>query len=141
MEKSLEPKIGRIPRRKAYLNDHTICGQRLGRIEGDMQSMKMDVKQVQSKCTNSTRTLTKLENQMSQLMSMMGDIKIKIGIERPLKAEDEQEPEEILFPSRLEEKQKQDEDELVSFLNLFKTLNVNLPLIELIDKFLNTSSF
>ncbi|KAA3470924.1 reverse transcriptase [Gossypium australe] len=43
-------------------------------------------------------------------------------------------PESVPFPSRLEERQKWDEDEFVSFLNLFKTLNVNLPLIELIEK-------
>ncbi|KAA3474241.1 bromodomain-containing protein [Gossypium australe] len=41
---------------------------------------------------------------------------------------------QVPFPSRLEERQKRDADEFVSFLNLFKTLNVNLPLIELIEK-------
>lgn len=41
---------------------------------------------------------------------------------------------QVLFPSKVEEKQKWDEGEFVSFLNLFKTLNVNLPLIELIEK-------
>lgn len=41
---------------------------------------------------------------------------------------------QIPFPSRLEERQKQDEDEFVSFLNFFKIINVNLPLIELIEK-------
>ncbi|KAA3487784.1 hypothetical protein EPI10_031589 [Gossypium australe] len=85
---------------------------------------------------------------------MMGDIKRQIGIEESLEAEDEPGPEEvttgvaeivkeitkdstgakILFTSRLEEKQKQHDEEFVSFLNLFKTLNVNLPLIELIEK-------
>lgn len=35
--------------------------------------------------------------------------------------------------SWLEEK-KWDEDEFVSFLHLFKSLNVNLPLIDLIEK-------
>ncbi|KAH1064153.1 hypothetical protein J1N35_029140, partial [Gossypium stocksii] len=45
--------------------------------------MRTDVKQVQSECTNSTRTLTKLEGQMSQFMSMMGDMKRKICIGIP----------------------------------------------------------
>ncbi|KAA3462053.1 gag-asp_proteas domain-containing protein [Gossypium australe] len=39
-----------------------------------------------------------------------------------------------MFLSRLEEKKKRDEDEFLSFLNLFKTLNVKLALIELIEK-------
>ncbi|KAA3462052.1 acidic leucine-rich nuclear phosphoprotein 32 family member B-like [Gossypium australe] len=42
--------------------------------------MRTNIKQVQFECTNSTRTLTKLEDQMSQLMSKMGDIKSQIGI-------------------------------------------------------------
>ncbi|KAA3483041.1 reverse transcriptase [Gossypium australe] len=41
---------------------------------------------------------------------------------------------EVPFPSRLGKKQRWDEDEFVSFLNLFKTLNINFPLIELIEK-------
>ncbi|KAA3483185.1 acidic leucine-rich nuclear phosphoprotein 32 family member B-like [Gossypium australe] len=47
-----------------------------------MQSKRMRVKQVQFECTNTTKTLTKLEDQMSQLMSMMEDIKrpIRTGI-------------------------------------------------------------
>ena len=72
--------------------------------------------------------------------------------ERPLKAKDESELEEVVapefepdvettkdsiveiisFPSRLEKKQMRDEDEFVSFLNFFKTLNINLALMELI---------
>ncbi|XP_016738027.1 acidic leucine-rich nuclear phosphoprotein 32 family member B-like [Gossypium hirsutum] len=40
--------------------------------------MRIDITHVQSKCTKSIRTLTKLEDQMSQLMSMMGDIKSQI---------------------------------------------------------------
>ncbi|KAH1030179.1 hypothetical protein J1N35_046193, partial [Gossypium stocksii] len=59
-------------------NDHTACNQRLERIEGEIQSMRVDVKQGQSECTNSTRTMTKLEDQISQLMNMMGDIKRQI---------------------------------------------------------------
>ncbi|KAA3473652.1 myb-like protein A [Gossypium australe] len=40
----------------------------------------------------------------------------------------------IPFPSRLEEKRKRDNDEFVCFVNLFKALNVNFSLIELIEK-------
>ncbi|MBA0789647.1 hypothetical protein Gotri_028142 [Gossypium trilobum] len=79
--------------------------------------MRMVVKLVQSKCTNSTKTCTKLEDQMSQLMIMMGDIKRQIGTdipsstennsrtegkehvkERPLEAEDEPKSEEVITP-------------------------------------------
>ncbi|KAA3470882.1 acidic leucine-rich nuclear phosphoprotein 32 family member B-like [Gossypium australe] len=179
------------PQDRANPSDHTIGGQRLDRIKGEVQSLRMDVKQVQSKCTNSTRTLTKLQDQIRQLMSMMGDIKRQITEnnprrggkehvkaitlwsgkvlssqehptqevdiqntddlqERSLEAEDEMKLEEVIapivepgkettkdstianipFPSRLEEKQKREEDEF----NLFKLLNVNLALIELNDK-------
>ncbi|KAA3479631.1 bromodomain-containing protein [Gossypium australe] len=48
--------------------------------------------------------------------------------EEPLEADDEPELEEV------RRKAKTDEDKFVSFLNLFKTLNVNLPLIEVIEK-------
>ncbi|KAA3477000.1 bromodomain-containing protein [Gossypium australe] len=54
----------------------------------------------------------------------------EMGKETPKDAEFTKVP----FPSRLEERQKRDEDEFVSFLNFFKTLNVNLPLMELIEK-------
>jgi len=40
----------------------------------------------------------------------------------------------IPFPSRLEDKQRKDEEEFISFLNLFKSLNINFPLLELIEK-------
>ncbi|KAA3487165.1 bromodomain-containing protein [Gossypium australe] len=40
----------------------------------------------------------------------------------------------IPFPSRIKDKRRRDEADFVSFLNLFKSLNVNLPLLELIDK-------
>ncbi|KAA3462881.1 acidic leucine-rich nuclear phosphoprotein 32 family member B-like [Gossypium australe] len=123
--------------------------------------MRTDVKQVQFECTNSTRTLTKLEDQISQLISMIGDIKRQIGTviprntkDNPWREETEPESEEVItpatetekevtkdsagtkipFPSILEEKQRRDEDEFVSFLNMFITLKVNLPLIELIEK-------
>ncbi|KAA3473330.1 acidic leucine-rich nuclear phosphoprotein 32 family member B-like [Gossypium australe] len=76
------------PQDRANLSDHIACGQPLDRIEGEMQSMRTDVKQVQSECINSTRTLTKLKDQMSQLMSMMGDIKRQIGIGIPSNTED-----------------------------------------------------
>ncbi|KAA3480284.1 Aspartic peptidase [Gossypium australe] len=167
-----------------------------------MQSMKIDVKQVQSKCTKSKKILPKLENQMSQLMIMMGDIKRQIDIdipgniennarkegnehlkaivlrsgkvlsspetltqeetkksvedlqEDPQEADEKPELEEVMeltaepekeskkeptitqvpFLSRLEKRQKWDEDEFLSFFNLFKAINVNLPLIELIEK-------
>ncbi|KAA3483597.1 acidic leucine-rich nuclear phosphoprotein 32 family member B-like [Gossypium australe] len=114
------------------------------------------------------RAFTKLEDQMSQLMSMTGYTKRQIGTYIPSYTENnprkegkeqnakvhpkksqeidqEPKPEEVTepptepkekvkekaaniqvpFPSRLEEKQKWDDDEFVSFLNLFKTLNVN----------------
>ncbi|KAA3487177.1 signal transducer and activator of transcription A-like [Gossypium australe] len=65
--------------------------------------------------------------------------------EEPLKTDNKQELEEVVRPKvepkketikelALKKKQKRDEDEFLSFLNLFKTLNVNLPLIELIEK-------
>ncbi|KAL1081720.1 hypothetical protein V6Z11_D09G085400, partial [Gossypium hirsutum] len=76
------------PQDRTNPSDHTACGQRLDRIEEEMQSMRTDAKQIQSKCTNSTRTFTKLEDQMSQLMSMMGDIKRQIGIGIPSNTED-----------------------------------------------------
>ncbi|KAA3477844.1 bromodomain-containing protein [Gossypium australe] len=41
----------------------------------------------------------------------------------------------VPFPSRLEDKKRKDE-EFASFPNLFKSLNVNIPLLELIDKIL-----
>ncbi|KAA3471129.1 hypothetical protein EPI10_016781 [Gossypium australe] len=47
----------------------------------------------------------------------------------------ELEPTEEPFPSWLEDKQKHDEAEFVIFLNIIKSLNVNLSLIELIEKF------
>ncbi|KAA3483923.1 acidic leucine-rich nuclear phosphoprotein 32 family member B-like [Gossypium australe] len=50
--------------------------------------MRTDVKEVHFECTNSRRTLTKLEDQMSQLMSMMGDIKRKIGMGIPSNTKD-----------------------------------------------------
>ncbi|KAH1039786.1 hypothetical protein J1N35_041529, partial [Gossypium stocksii] len=53
-----------------------------------MQSMIIEAKQVQSECHNSLRMLTKLEDQMSQLMSMMRDIKRKIGMGIPSNTED-----------------------------------------------------
>ncbi|KAA3452530.1 Transposon Ty3-I Gag-Pol polyprotein [Gossypium australe] len=169
MERSPEPKIGRKPMRgnssnqnknTINPNDHTVCGRRLNRIEGKMQSMRTDVKQVQSECTNSTKPLTKLENQMSQLMSMMKDIKRQIGIgipnntennpcregkeHRPLEANNEPKSDEIVAPA-IEPEVETTKDPAVAkipfssrleenFLNLFKTLNVNLPLIELIEK-------
>ncbi|KAA3480688.1 reverse transcriptase [Gossypium australe] len=40
----------------------------------------------------------------------------------------------ILFPSRLKDKQRRDESKFLSFLNLFKSLNINFPLLELNDK-------
>ncbi|KAA3487317.1 reverse transcriptase [Gossypium australe] len=40
----------------------------------------------------------------------------------------------IPFPSRLEDKQRWEEADFISFINLFKSLNVNLPLLELTDK-------
>lgn len=43
-----------------------------------MQSMRTEVKQVQSECNNSLKTLTKLDEQIGQLMSMIGDIKRQI---------------------------------------------------------------
>ncbi|KAA3483651.1 Retrotransposon gag protein [Gossypium australe] len=66
------------PQDRVKTSDHTACGQRLERIEGEMQSMRTN-----SECTNTTKTLTKLEGQMSQLMSMTGDIKRKIGTRIP----------------------------------------------------------
>ncbi|KAA3474734.1 hypothetical protein EPI10_024997 [Gossypium australe] len=71
------------PQDRTNPSDHTTCGQRLDKIVGGMQSMRTD-----SECSNSTRTLTKLEDQRSQLMSMMGDIKIKIGTGTPSNPED-----------------------------------------------------
>ncbi|KAH1047125.1 hypothetical protein J1N35_037909 [Gossypium stocksii] len=50
--------------------------------------MRIDVMQMQFECTNSTRTLIKLEDQISQLISMMGDIKRQIGICIPSNIED-----------------------------------------------------
>ncbi|KAA3487069.1 gag-asp_proteas domain-containing protein [Gossypium australe] len=60
---------------RANLNDHT--------------SIRTDVKQVQFECTNLVKTLTKLEDQMSQLISMMGDIKRQIGIGILINTEDD----------------------------------------------------
>ncbi|KAA3484856.1 signal transducer and activator of transcription A-like [Gossypium australe] len=62
-------------------------------MEGEMQSMRIDVKQVQFEYTNLVKTLTKLEDQMRQLMSMMGDIKRQIGTSIPI--DDEPELEEV----------------------------------------------
>ncbi|KAA3487611.1 acidic leucine-rich nuclear phosphoprotein 32 family member B-like [Gossypium australe] len=67
LDKSIEKRLKRKPWERANPSDHT--------NPGEMQPIRTDVKQVQSKCTSSTKTLTKLEDQMSQLKSMMGDIK------------------------------------------------------------------
>ncbi|KAA3487850.1 myb-like protein A [Gossypium australe] len=40
----------------------------------------------------------------------------------------------IPFPSRLEERKKKENKKFLNFLNMFKTLNVNIPLLELLDK-------
>ncbi|KAH1107070.1 hypothetical protein J1N35_010838, partial [Gossypium stocksii] len=56
-------------------------------IAREMQLMRTNVKLVQSERTNSTRTLTKLEDQISQLMSMIGDIKRQIGSSIPSNTE------------------------------------------------------
>ncbi|KAA3473998.1 acidic leucine-rich nuclear phosphoprotein 32 family member B-like [Gossypium australe] len=101
-----------------------------GKYSQQGQSMKTDVKQVQSECTNSTKTLNKIEDQMSQVMSMIGDIKRQIGTGIPSNTENN--PRKTChckdnIPFKVG-------DEFVSFLNLFQTLNVNLTLIELIEK-------
>ncbi|KAA3461581.1 Retrovirus-related Pol polyprotein from transposon opus [Gossypium australe] len=127
------------PQERANPNDHTICGQRLDRIEGEIQSMRTNVKQAQSECTNSsggsnepinkkinTEIPTDDEPELEKVDEPTTEQKIEI-IKDPIVPK-------ISFPSRLEEKQKLDEYKSVSFLNLFKTLNINLPLIELIEK-------
>ncbi|MBA0846683.1 hypothetical protein Goshw_005580 [Gossypium schwendimanii] len=43
-------------------------------------------------------------------------------------------PKPLPFPSRLEEKKKRDDKEFIDFLKMFKALNVNLPLLELLEK-------
>ncbi|KAA3464070.1 Integrase, catalytic core [Gossypium australe] len=125
------------------------------------------------------KTLTKLKDQMSQLISMIEDIKrqivtripsniennpqregkehvkaIKLRSCKVLRADVKPESKEVAkpiaepkdksikelamtripFPLRLEENQRRDDDGFVSFLNLFKSFNVNLPLIDLIEK-------
>ncbi|KAA3461569.1 reverse transcriptase [Gossypium australe] len=165
------------PQERANPNDPTVYGQRLDWIEGEMQPMRTKVEQVSSKCTNTTKTLTKLEDQINQLMSMMRDIKMQIGTgiprntennplgkkkehvktialhsgkvlsssENPTQDEDkkdtknlQEEPQQAEtkpeLEELLEEKQRRDEAKFVSFLNLFKSQNVNLPLINLIEK-------
>ncbi|KAA3484741.1 acidic leucine-rich nuclear phosphoprotein 32 family member B-like [Gossypium australe] len=128
-----------------------------------MQLMRNEVKQVQSERTNTTKTLTKLEDQMNQLMSMMGDIKRKIGtgisgntennprgegkehvkvialhlgeiLKKVTKPVDEPK-EKLMGESALTR------EEFVSFLNLFKSLNVNLPLLDLIEKVLKCAKY
>ncbi|KAA3479732.1 acidic leucine-rich nuclear phosphoprotein 32 family member B-like [Gossypium australe] len=120
----------------ANSNSHTICGQHLDRIEGEIQSMRID-----SKCTNLIRTLTKLEDQINTGILnniennprregkehmkeiMLRSSKVVSSLENPTQKEvvaPTIEPKietikdsivvKILFPSRLEEKQKQDED-------------------------------
>ncbi|KAL1086231.1 hypothetical protein V6Z11_D08G103300 [Gossypium hirsutum] len=59
------------PQERDNLSDHTICGQRLDQIKEEMQSMRIKMKQVQS----------------NQLMSMMREIKRKIGTEIPCNTE------------------------------------------------------
>ncbi|KAA3473541.1 acidic leucine-rich nuclear phosphoprotein 32 family member B-like [Gossypium australe] len=58
-------------------------------IKGEMQSMRTEVKQVQSECTNSAKTLTRPEYQMSQLINMMRDIKRQIGTSIPSNTKDD----------------------------------------------------
>lgn len=68
------------------------------------------------------------------------DDKVKISKEIPPMVEPEKNSTKdvmvtkIPFPSIIEENKKQDDDKFVSFLNLYKPFNVNLPLIELIEK-------
>lgn len=50
--------------------------------------MKVKVKHVQSECTNSMKILTRLEDQICQLMNMIGDIKRKIGTSIPINTKD-----------------------------------------------------
>ncbi|KAA3473238.1 acidic leucine-rich nuclear phosphoprotein 32 family member B-like [Gossypium australe] len=91
--------------------------------------MRIDVKQVQFECTNSTRMLAKLEDQISQLMRMMGDIKRQIGTSIPSNTED----------NRL--RQGKEHVKAIA-LRLGKVLSspkiptpeIKLPLIELIEK-------
>ncbi|KAH1073541.1 hypothetical protein J1N35_025869 [Gossypium stocksii] len=43
-------------------------------------------------------------------------------------------PTIVPFPKRLEERKKMDNEEFLSFLNMFKALNVNLHLLKLLEK-------
>ncbi|KAA3461948.1 acidic leucine-rich nuclear phosphoprotein 32 family member B-like [Gossypium australe] len=65
---------------------------------------------------------------------MMSDIKRQIGTGIPSNIEDNPQREGKEHVKAIALRPSKDEDEFVSFLNLFKTLNVNLPLIELIEK-------
>lgn len=47
----------------------------------------------------------------------------------------------VPFPARLEERKKKDNEEFLSFLNVFKALNVNLPLLELLEKMSKYAKF
>ncbi|KAA3483800.1 Integrase, catalytic core [Gossypium australe] len=135
------------------MSDDAICGQRLDIIEGEIQSIRQadthvprntednprrDGKEhVNAISLHSSKTLTN-PNEPIQKKDNSIDI-----ADDPL---DENEPEEkigkltepvveaVPFPSRLVDKQRRDKEEFVSFLNLFKSLNVNLSLLELIDK-------
>ncbi|KAA3465319.1 hypothetical protein EPI10_000507 [Gossypium australe] len=77
-----------------------------------MQSMRTKVKQVRSEYTNTTKTLTKLEDQMNQLMKPEEEAELIAKLEnKPTK---EPTLTRVPFPSLLEEKQKWDETEYLA---------------------------
>ncbi|KAA3465702.1 Integrase, catalytic core [Gossypium australe] len=70
-------------------------------------------------------------------MNVMGDLKRKISTRIPRNTENNPKREGMEYVKVImlcSNKLKQDEVEFASFLNLFKSLNDNLPLVELIEK-------
>ncbi|KAA3467137.1 gag-asp_proteas domain-containing protein [Gossypium australe] len=94
-------------------SNHTVCHQQLDQINGEIHSMKMDIRKVQFKCTLIRNILTyfkeSIPSQMSQMMEMMSNMQRKFGTR-------------ILSDRKNNPCKKGNED------------FVNLPFLELIDK-------
>ncbi|KAH1091459.1 hypothetical protein J1N35_018716 [Gossypium stocksii] len=61
---------------KCMRNDHIVCGQRLDRLEEEMQTMKTELQQVHSTCNCLESERDSLHSQMSQMMSFFYKSKV-----------------------------------------------------------------
>ncbi|KAA3460911.1 reverse transcriptase [Gossypium australe] len=115
--------------------------------------MSFDIQHVKTTCAQTHTDIAELKKEKRNIVSALNEMRRRMGTgldeleivfqieKRPESmAELEKTPRKELvqknvsFPSRLKDKQIRDEKEFVSFLNLFKSFNVNLALLELIDR-------